>query len=192
VVTAIAAPLSGVLHAGRFPSGVDDTITRVCRALASARFASEPDPAVLRLKYAKLLANLGNALEALAGSAARERADVLREARREALACYAAAGIECAPQDEYERRVTQHYRPMPVGGETRGGGSTWQSLVRGRPLEVDWLNGEIVLLGTLHGIPTPANAALRRAANQAHARGVKPGPDGIELLDRALREEHPA
>ncbi|MGH6690975.1 MAG: ketopantoate reductase family protein [Gammaproteobacteria bacterium] len=192
VVSAIAAPLSGVLHAGRFSRGTDETIERVCSALASARFASDPDPAALRLKYAKLLANLGNALEALAGPASGERAEVLREARREALACYAAAGIDCAGQEEYQARVTRHYRAMPVGGETRGGGSTWQSLVRGRPLEVDWLNGEIALLGALHGVPTPANSALRRAANTASARGMKPGPEGIELLDRALREERAA
>jgi 2-dehydropantoate 2-reductase len=85
--------------------------------------------------------------------------------------------------------VTRHYRAQPVGGETRGGGSTWQSLVRGRPLEVDWLNGEIVLLGAEHGVPTPANAALRRAANAAAARGLTPGPDALALLDRALAEE---
>jgi 2-dehydropantoate 2-reductase len=85
--------------------------------------------------------------------------------------------------------VTRHYRAVPVGGEVRGGGSTWQSLVRGRPLEVDWLNGEIVLLGAEHGVPTPVNAALRRAANAAAASGMKPGPDALALLDRALAEE---
>ncbi len=188
VVTATAAPLSGVLHAGRWPRGIDATAERVCAGLSSACFASDPDPAPLRLKYAKLLANLGNALDALGGPAAAERADVLREARREALACYTAAGIECATQEEYERRVTRHYRAVSVGGETRGGGSTWQSLVRGRPLEVDWLNGEIVLLGAQHGVPTPANSALRRAANAAAARGMKPGPEALALLDAALAE----
>jgi 2-dehydropantoate 2-reductase len=183
VVTAIAAPLSGVLHAGRWPRGVDDTIERVCAALAAARFASDPDPAPLRLKYAKLVLNLGNALEALCGPAAAERADLLREARREALACYAAAGIECAPQAEYSQRVTRHYRAVPVGGETRGGGSTWQSLVRGRPLEVDWLNGEIVLLGASQGVPTPANSALRRAANAA----VDANPGRCSGAERPVR-----
>ena len=36
-------------------------------------------------------------------------------------------------------------------------GSTWQSIVRGRPSEVDYLNGEIVRLGRRLGLPTPCN-----------------------------------
>jgi len=32
-------------------------------------------------------------------------------------------------------------------------------------IEADYLNGEIVLLGRLHGVDTPANAALQRVAN---------------------------
>ena len=37
-------------------------------------------------------------------------------------------------------------------------GSTWQSIVRGRPSEVDYLNGEIVRLGRRLGLPTPCNS----------------------------------
>jgi 2-dehydropantoate 2-reductase len=39
-------------------------------------------------------------------------------------------------------------------------GSTWQSIVRGRPSEVDYLNGEIVRLGQRLGIPTPFNSQI--------------------------------
>jgi 2-dehydropantoate 2-reductase len=39
-------------------------------------------------------------------------------------------------------------------------GSTWQSIVRGRPSEVDYLNGEIVRLGRRLGIPTPFNSHI--------------------------------
>ena len=50
------------------------------------------------------------------------------------------------------------------------GGSSWQSLVRGTgSIEADHLNGEIVLLGRLHGVPTPVNAVLQRRARQAAA-----------------------
>lgn len=37
-------------------------------------------------------------------------------------------------------------------------GSTWQSIMRGRPSEMEYLNGEIVRQGALHAIPTPYNA----------------------------------
>lgn len=189
IVSVSAGPLSGVLHAGRWPRGVDPTLERVCADLSNARFESRPDAEVMRLKYTKLLDNLGNALGVLAGPAIADAAGLLREARDEALACYAAAGIAFAPGDEYTQRVTRHYRMLPVAGEQRTLGSTWQSLMRGRPLEVDWLNGEIVLLGAQNGVPTPVNSALRRAANAAAARGLKPGADSVELLERFLAEE---
>jgi 2-dehydropantoate 2-reductase len=38
--------------------------------------------------------------------------------------------------------------------------STWQSIARDRPTEIDYLNGEIVRLGTRLGVATPYNAHL--------------------------------
>lgn len=69
------------------------------------------------------------------------------------------------------------YRPgRRVGGARRAGGSTWQSLARGtRTAEADYLNGEIVLLGRLHGVLTPANEAARRLVNQFARDGLAPG-----------------
>ena len=37
------------------------------------------------------------------------------------------------------------------------------------------MNGEIVLLGREHGVPTPVNEALQRLANRAAADRVPPG-----------------
>jgi 2-dehydropantoate 2-reductase len=39
----------------------------------------------------------------------------------------------------------------------------------------DFLNGEIVLLGREHGIPTPVNEVLQRLANRAAAEHLPPG-----------------
>ena len=56
---------------------------------------------------------------------------------------------------------------LPVGRTSRQGGSSWQSLERGTGnIEADWLNGEIVLLGRLHGVPTPVNERLQAVANR--------------------------
>ena len=41
--------------------------------------------------------------------------------------------------------------------------STWQSIARGKPTEIDYLNGEIVLLGERLGLATPYNRLLRDA-----------------------------
>ena len=67
------------------------------------------------------------------------------------------------------------------------GGSTWQSLARGHSLEVDYLNGEIVLLGRQLGIATPVNAALQRVANAAARAGARPGSMTLAELEAALR-----
>jgi ketopantoate reductase len=65
------------------------------------------------------------------------------------------------------------------------GSSTWQSLSRGVSLETDYLNGEIVLLGRLHGVATPVNAALQRASAHAAATHAPPaalGDDDLRTL----------
>ena len=49
-----------------------------------------------------------------------------------------------------------------------------QSLLRGTgSVEVDQLNGEVVLLGRLHGVPTPVNELLQRLTNEL-ARDRRP------------------
>ncbi|HTE85922.1 MAG TPA: ketopantoate reductase C-terminal domain-containing protein, partial [Dehalococcoidia bacterium] len=96
--------------------------------------------------------------------------------RVEAEECIAAAGIDCATRDEYEAEIWSRYKHVDVPGSTRGGTSTWQSLMRGRTsIEVDYLNGEIVLLGALYGVPTPCNATIRRLSQQLAVRGEPVG-----------------
>src|SRR5690606_15224441 len=102
----------------------------------------------------------GNAVQALCGLEADTRA--LREGlREEALACYAAAGIEYEPDVEFRARVGV-VRSLRVEGAPTRGSSSWQSLARGQTtIEADYLNGEIALLGALHGVPTPLNRAVQ-------------------------------
>ena len=58
----------------------------------------------------------------------------------------------------------------------RPGGSTTQSLARGTgSIETDWLNGEIVLLGRLHGVPTPANGYFLGLGARLVREGRGPG-----------------
>lgn len=79
------------------------------------------------------------------------------------------------PEEEQERRG-DHITMRPVGGKERGGGSSWQSLARGTGnIETDFLNGEIVLLGRLHGVETPVNAGLQQLARRMAAAGAEPG-----------------
>jgi 2-dehydropantoate 2-reductase len=164
VVQAHAAPVSGILDAGCYPSGTDHLIMRVTADIDASGFSARPTADIMRWKYAKLLGNLGNAVQAacgLDGDAPRLHAHL----REEAIACYRAAGIDWASDEEMAERRKSMSRPGAIAGSTRAGGSSWQSLARGAgSIETDYLNGEITLLGRLYGVPTPLNAAMQRVA----------------------------
>lgn len=188
VVVAHGAPLSGILDVGRYPEGTDDATREIAAALEASGFSSRADPAVMRAKYAKLLMNLGNALEAACGREARGSA-LGAQARREAVACYRAASIDAATQEEDANRRGDLLRIAEVEGVERGGGSSWQSLARGvGSIEADHLNGEIVLLGRLHGVPTPVNAVFQRTANRMARDRAPAGSLSLEDLEAAVAD----
>ena len=130
-------------------------------AFRSSGFESVARPDIARWKYAKLLMNLGNPVDALCPHDDDARR-LVTMAREEGEAVLAAAGIDHVSEEEDRARRGDILRIVPIDGQRRAGGSTWQSLARGLPVEVDYLNGEIVLLGRLHGVPTPVNALLQR------------------------------
>lgn len=175
VVDASSAPVTGILDVGRYPHGVDDRAERMAAAFASSTFSSHPHPQVMRFKWSKLLMNLANALEAAVGPTGRG-SELLELAQAEAATVIAAAGIDAASREEDATRRGDLISLRRIGGERRGGGSTWQSLARGAgSVEADLLNGEIVLLGRLHGVATPVNALLQEVANDLARRGAAPG-----------------
>jgi len=185
VVVAQSAAATGLLDVGRYPAGVDDTATAVAAALDGATFESVARPDIMRWKYRKLVLNLANSLEALCGPDG-VRSPLLGRVRDEGEAVLAAAGIDVVSSEEDRERRGDRLQMRPVEGRRREGGSTWQSLARGLgSVESDFLNGEIVLLGRLHGVPTPVNALLQRLATEAAAGGRPPGStDPAELLAR--------
>ncbi|MFG2753643.1 ketopantoate reductase family protein [Streptomyces xanthophaeus] len=185
-VSALCAPLTGILHLGRAAGGADDRIRRIAADLEKAGFGAPVVEDVMRWKYAKLLGNLGNAVQATTGPEPDPaKAALLLRAVREAKAAFAAAGIDCATEAEQaaarDGRVGQ-----PAGVR---GGSSWQSLARGTgSVEADYLNGEVCLLGRLHGVPTPVNDVLRHVANIFARASLPPGAMPVADLT-ALADE---
>ncbi|MCU1426539.1 MAG: 2-dehydropantoate 2-reductase [Actinomycetia bacterium] len=175
VVRAWSVPISGLLDIGRYPSGVDDLARDIASAFRKSTFESEPRPDIMRWKYTKLLMNLGNVVEAVCGDS-EGSADLTRRLRSEGAACLRAAGIEFTSQEEDRERRGNLLTPQPIAGAQRGGGSSWQSLARGTgAIETDYLNGEIVLLGRLHGVPIPTNALLQQLAGESAREQRPPG-----------------
>jgi len=182
VVAAWGAPHPAVLDVGRYPdAAVDPLVTAVASGFETAGFLSTPRPDISRWKRRKLLMNIANSVQALVGVGTNEQLRALATA--EAEACFAAAGLDVASIADDAANREGRMEVTAVPGLTRGGGSSWQSLVRGTgSIEADYLNGEICLLGRLHGVPTPANELLRRRANAAAAAHLAPGSTTEEDL----------
>jgi 2-dehydropantoate 2-reductase len=187
VVQAHSAAATGILDLGRFPDGVDDVDEAVAATLRASRFECVARPDIMRWKYRKLVNNLGNAVQALCGRGldTPEALAALDLLTAEADAVFAVAGIDPVTDEEDDVRRADHLQLRPIGDEPRAGGSTWQSLSRGSGVETDFLNGEIALLGRLHGVPTPANEHVQELMTDAAGRGLAPGSmSTAELLER--------
>jgi 2-dehydropantoate 2-reductase len=183
-----SSPISGLLDLGRYPvAPADDTARAIAAALRASTFESEALDDIMRWKYRKLVMNLANAATAVCGPG-DDLGPLVRRLRDEGEACLAAAGVEVASREEDRERRGDKLTMAPVDGQERGGGSSWQSLVRGLgSIETDYLTGEIVLLGRLHGVPTPANALLQRLAGtlarERQAPGTHTVADVMALID---------
>jgi 2-dehydropantoate 2-reductase len=184
-IVAHSSPVSGLLDLGRYPSGLDDVARGLADTLDATTFVSVARPDIMRWKYRKLIMNLANAVEALSGRDGRGGA-VARAAQREGEAVLRTAGIDVASVEEDRERRGDLLQIGTTTSVPRSGGSSWQSLERGTgSIEAEFLNGEIVLLGALHGVATPVNAALQTLALRAAAAGRGAGTWDPEELAAA-------
>ena len=189
VVITHAVATGGILDTGCYPHGVDARVEELTQHLREAGFSAEPVAGIMRQKYAKLLMNLNNALQA-ATEMRDEARDISRMMREEALACYRAAEIDCAGAEETRERRGNALQMGEIPGIPRTGGSSWQSVARGTgDIEVDYLNGEIVLLGRLHGVATPANQAVQRLAHRMISEKLAPGSLTLASVRELIADE---
>ncbi|GAA2145933.1 2-dehydropantoate 2-reductase N-terminal domain-containing protein [Kitasatospora kazusensis] len=187
-VSAHGAPMTGILHLGRYPSGTDDTVRVISADLERSVFLAPVQPDVMAWKYGKLLGNVGNALEAVGGPVVEgSRAELYRRVAAEYVAALEAAGIAYPSAEEQQAMRGGLVELQRLDDGARPGGSSWQSLSRGTgTIEADYLNGEAVLLGRLHGVPTPVNEALQRLANEFARTGRAAGSLTDAELDALL------
>ncbi|MBF6171963.1 ketopantoate reductase family protein [Nocardia blacklockiae] len=192
VVVSRAAPLSGILTISRYPHGIDTVAERIAADLSRSDFDAPVVSDVMRWKYGKLVVNLGNAVQALLGEHdSSSAAELVRACQAEGRAVLDAAAI--AYTTDAERRAVEgdRMRVRPIAGVT-GGSSTWQSLAReSGTSEVDYLNGEIVLLGRLHGVPTPVNTMLQRTVARFARQHRRPGSITADELKALLPQPFP-
>ncbi|HEV7733028.1 MAG TPA: 2-dehydropantoate 2-reductase [Candidatus Binatia bacterium] len=154
------------------PTGGDDAAVRWAAALADAGIPSEPTRTLLAELWAKVFYSAAlNPLGALLGVPYGWLPDdpdaraIMDEVIGEAFAVAVASGVELPWTDADAYRALFFGRLVPSTARHRS--SMLQDLERGRPTEIDAINGWVVRRGAALGVPTPTNATLTR---MIHAR----------------------
>lgn len=180
IVSPSLPPAVGLVWLGRYLDAPDELQDELVADLVGAGFAAWSVPDVRAQKGAKLLGNVGNGLDLFVGDdESRARARVLL--REEAARVLEAAGVPLPPGGELDRAGAD-FQVLAVEGHVPGRLSTWQSFARGASSEIDYLNGEVVLLARRHGLEAPLNAAMQRLLGPSGVTGALPDPTLDELL----------
>lgn len=188
-VLVYSEPQYGVFDIGRATGGYDAADIALAETLTAANIAGYVHDDVMASKYGKLLLNLTNITGAAFGPGVTYDALKAR-LRDEAEAVLKAAGISWQDVGVGDARRKKHMRIAEIPGAEPFRSSTSQSLERGAgSIETDWLNGEIVLLGRLHGVPTPANAYLTRLAARLLREGATPGSITLAEIEAGIEAE---
>ena len=152
-----SAALAGVLAAAGIPTTVSDDIDAALWGKLVINCAYNGLSAIGAIPYAPMLQTDG-AREVMLG--------VVAECTAVAAACGVTLPADTAAQ------VLSVAERMP--GQLS---STARDLLRGKPSEIDFLNGYVVRKGAEHGIPTPINLTLLVAVRLAE-KGRPPAPPG--------------
>ncbi|MDV6271434.1 ketopantoate reductase family protein [Rhodococcus globerulus] len=179
-----------LLWVGNYPTGeIDDRLREIVAAFRVApTLGVQAIDSIVGVKAWKLSYNTVNGLEPVfAPSTLR---DELKDGLfREALDVFAALGIDLIdPIGSGISEWTREAIEGSIDGHVRPGNSTLQSFLRRSPLETDYLNGEIVLLGRQHGVPTPLNEALQLLSAEAFESDLPAGYLGDDVIERLLAD----
>lgn len=159
----------------------------VCRLLGAAGLAIRAPRNFAAVQWGKLLLNLNNPLNALSGLPLRQQLSerawrrILAALMREALAVMRHSGIRPAraaavppawlptllglPDVIFLRLASSMLKLDP-----RARSSMAEDLARGRPTEIDYINGEVLRLAAAAGVAAPLNSALVALVHQAESQ----------------------
>lgn len=188
-VLVYSQPQYGVFDIGRATGGHDSADAALSEAVTAANIAGYLHDDVMASKYGKLLLNLTNITGAALGPGV-DASGLAARLRTEAEAVLKATGIAWQEIGVRDERRAKHMAMGEIPGAEPFGSSTSQSLERGTgSIETDWLNGEIALLGRLHGVPAPANAWLTRLAARMARDGAAPGSVTLAEIEAGIAAE---
>ncbi|MFQ5457929.1 MAG: ketopantoate reductase family protein [Myxococcota bacterium] len=184
---------------GRF----GDTLARMAEEMRGAGLSVRMTPNIEGVLWSKLLINLNNGLGALTGQTLEE--GMLDPGARSISAALLAEGIRVTaeagihlgtiPKVDPKRILKILTMKLPtfvlrrlfrllVRTHPDAKWSTWQSLSKGLPTEIAYLNGEIVSLAESNGLHAPYNRAIRDMVLEAEKNGAPPNLSTEEIAER--------
>lgn len=173
VATEMAGP-GHVKHHGRGELVVEPSVrsVEVQRAFTGAAVPTEISDNVRGALWFKLVLNSAyNAISAIARKPYGETVrgpgvwDVMRDVIDECLAVAQAEGVQVPGDAHAAARKLVESMPSQLS-------STAQDLARGKPTEIDFLNGYVVRRGEALGIPVPANRVLWALVKLLETKGA--------------------
>jgi 2-dehydropantoate 2-reductase len=171
---------------GRYPAGTDGTVAAVAADLRAAGYLVKVVEEVMPYKWGKLMANLGNAIDAITGQDWASTRSIYLAVFEEARAVAEKAGIRWISQDAVAEEWPEAAAPPRghIEGPLRS--STWQSLTRRQgSVEAEFLNGEIARAARGVGLRAPLNEKLVEIATGMAADHTAPGrytPDELSSI----------
>lgn len=196
----------GSIVVGR-PFGNPDEVLKTVADLLEAVISTKVSSNIQGAHWLKLIVNLNNAFPAITNMTYTQvygdlfMSQLAVRVMREGLEAVKHAGIRLEPLPDVPLLLTRLMATLPIRlaayllrfstsrreSEWPLLGSTLQSLRRGRPTEIDYLNGEVVRLGKETNTPTPLNAAIVDIVRQIERSGQF---WGIEQVKEKIESSH--
>lgn len=198
----VAHTMSNTISLGNYPLGCDQAGAAVAAALARAGFKVTTHESIMAVKWSKLILNLNNATFAIIdqylqlGLATPQISAFMADVEEEGLHVLDVAGISVTDPNnpiDFSQRVSD-LRTVRLDAEKmraaeslpfelRTYPSTWTDLKDKRgETEAGYFNGEIILLGEKHQVPTPYNSTLLSVVETMALEGAAPGRYSLEEL----------
>jgi len=173
----------GELYCQQHPAAQD-----LQTAADHAQLGFEQKSDMMNILWGKLLLNLNNPVNALAGVPLKQQLEttgyrkVYAQCLKEGLAVLKAANIQPGQVAAVPVSVIPYILSLPnflfkrvaqkmLAIDPKARSSMWEDLQNKRPVEVDFITGEIIKLGKEVGINTPMNQRLLELVKQAQDNG---------------------
>ncbi|MFZ1128276.1 ketopantoate reductase family protein [Methanoregula sp.] len=155
---------AGPAKLGRFPAGLDEPVRRLVDLMTQAGIRVEGSTEVRADLWGKTLYNcalnpLGAVMGVPYGKLGQPAAwRIIAQIVSEGFLVIDAEGVRL-PWGSADDYLT-YLHDVQLPATARHHSSMLQDITRGRPTEIDFLNGAIVAKGAIHGIPVPVNACI--------------------------------